>query len=94
MAKLLGVLLVAGALAAVAALVPVGGRTVLDRWDAARTPGEFASRGWAEIAGAAGPHEPSRKAHGKAARKGQPVERVSDADRAALERIVADRAEK
>ncbi|MBI5067018.1 MAG: hypothetical protein HZB56_02180 [Deltaproteobacteria bacterium] len=97
MAKLVGFLLVVGALAGAAALVPVDGRTVLDRWQAARGPGDFVSRSWREIAVATGLQEPPRRpaaqARTPASQKGQkPVEHHTDADRAALDRLVNDRA--
>jgi len=101
MAKLLGLVLVVGALAATAALVPVGGRTILDRWRTSRSPSEFASRTYGEVAVAVGLREPpTRRSSASPARAGNgprrnpPVERHTDADRAALERIVAERAEK
>jgi len=101
MAKLLGLLLIVGALAATVALVPVGGRTVLDRWRTARSPSEFAGRAYGEVAVAVGLRDPPgrRTAAGHARtgngpRRAPPVERHTDADRAALERIVADHAEK
>jgi hypothetical protein len=46
MAKLVGFLLVVGALAGAAVLVPIDGRTVLDRWQSARGPADFANRAW------------------------------------------------
>lgn len=97
MAKLVGFLLILGALAGVVALVPVEGRTVLDRWHAARSPADFASRSWREIAVATGletaPCRSAHQARGQAAAKTRkPVEHHTDADRAALDRLVGERA--
>jgi hypothetical protein len=96
MAKLVGFLLVLGALAGAIALVPIQGRTVLDRWHAARSPSDFASRSWREIALATGLEEPPRRsatqARGPAAKPQKPVEHHTDADRAALDRLVGERA--
>lgn len=97
MAKLVGFLLVLGALAGATALVPIQGRTVLDRWHAARGPADFASRSWQEIAVATGLEAPPRRsapqARGPAAaRPAKPVEHHTDADRAALDRLVGERA--
>ncbi len=90
MAKLLGILLVVGALAGAATLVPIDGRTVLDRWHAARGPGDFAARAWREVAVATGLQEPPRKAqaHAPAGKAQKPVEHHTEADRAALDRLV------
>lgn len=97
MAKLVGLLLFVGALAAAVALVPVGGRTVLERYRASRGPADFASRSWQEVAQATGlsrPRAGKGAAHGQRhpARKAEPAERHTDADRAELERIVEEHA--
>jgi len=98
MAKLVGILLVVSALAGAAALVPIEGRTVLDRWQAARGPADFASGCWREIAVASGLRETPRRPGAQQARApaGQrpqkPVEHHTDADRAALDRLVGERA--
>jgi len=97
MAKLVGFLLVLGALAGAVALVPLQGRTVLDRWHAARDPADFASRSWREIAVATGltsaPRRSAPQARGQAtAKPAKPVEHHTDADRAALDRLVGERA--
>jgi len=96
MLKLVGTLFVAGALAAGAAYVPIGGRTVRDRWHASRDASDFARRSFQEMARAAGLLDPPAKAaQPKAAPPPrQPVERHTDADRAALERVVAERGAK
>jgi len=98
MAKLVGFLLVVGALAGAVALLPVEGRTVLDRWHAARGPSDFAARSWREIAVATGLREAPRHpgaSQGRASaeqRPQKPVEHHTDADRAALDRLVGERA--
>jgi len=98
MAKLVGFLLVVGALAGAATLLPIDGRTVLDRWHAARGPVDFASRSWREVAVASGLQEATRRPGAPQARApaGQPpqkpVEHHTDADRAALDRLVGERA--
>ena len=103
MAKLVGLLLVLGALAATVALVPVGGRTVLDRWRKAPSAAVFATRAWGEVAVASGLADPSARKAGKAgagheraaaSHRAPPVERHTAADREALERIVAEHAQK
>ena len=100
MARLLGALLLLGGLAAAAALVPLRGSTIVDRWNAATSTGDFVRRGWREMAQATGLEEPSRRAPapgaaraaGEAARPARPVERLTAADRAALDRLVTERA--
>lgn len=107
MLKLFLALSLLGALALAAAFVPLGGRTVLDRWNAAPGAGEFFARGFAEAKGALGlggdrqaeKRHPSRapsarppKAHQRRAGAATPTEQHSDEDRAALDRIVAEHA--
>jgi len=98
MAKLVGFLLVVGALAGAATLVPIDGRTVRDRWRASRGPSDFTARCWREIAVATGLQEAPRhpgaqQARAPAGQKPQkPVEHHTDADRAALDRLVGERA--
>jgi hypothetical protein len=48
MLRLLKWLVVLGAAALVVAFVPIGGRTLLTRWHAARGPADFASRSLSE----------------------------------------------
>ena len=89
------------ALAAVVALVPMRGRTVLDRWNASHGTREFLERGYRETKlamgiGAEKPHQ--GRAHSprptksptRPARPPTPTEQHSDQDRAALDRIVAE----
>ncbi|HSB18826.1 MAG TPA: hypothetical protein VLD85_02325 [Anaeromyxobacteraceae bacterium] len=99
MARLVGFLLCAGALAAAVALVPVRGRTVLERWRAARGPADFVSRSWQEAAAAAGlsgpqAGKPPARAARQDGRRAEPTERHTAADRAEIERIVSERAGK
>lgn len=108
MVRLLKWTVVAGALAAVVAFVPLGGRTLLERWRASRGPGDFAARLATEVeregrrllrGRAAGP---TREAQARAAprpptraRPGQaapPAEHHTDADRKAVDAIVAEHA--
>jgi hypothetical protein len=71
-------------------------RTVLERWETAPTAGQFASRSWRELAAATGLASPNRsaapRARSAAGARTAPVERHTDADRAALERVVSERA--
>ena len=102
MVKLALTLCVAVALGAAFALVPLRGRTLLDRWNRASGVGDFLDRGWDEAktaalsAGGAPATHPPRTARppGRPAAAGakKPAERHTDADRAALERILAEHA--
>jgi hypothetical protein len=100
MLKMLFGLLLLGALAFAAATVPLRGRTVLARWNAARTPAEFVQRGWRETKVALGleaEKKPPRQAArpprpARPARPAQPTEGHTDQDRAALDRLLAEHA--
>jgi hypothetical protein len=106
MIRLLKWALALAALAAVAAFVPVGGHTVLARWRAAKTPGAFVHRAWSEVKQAGGKllgsePEPRRAERGQARpavpghaapQSPAPAERHTEADRKALDAIVAERA--
>lgn len=107
MLKLVKWALVLAALAAVVAFVPVGGRTLLARWQAARSPSILVARTWTEIEQAfgklagrtGGTPAPSRAQARAAARppagspsRTPPVERHTDADRSAVDAIVAEHA--
>lgn len=97
MARLVGFLLCAGALAVAVALVPVRGRTVLERYRASRGPADFLTRSWKEAAAAAGlsgpeAGKPAARAGRPPGRRAEPTERHTDADRAEIERIVAEHA--
>jgi len=91
MLRLLFGLVLCAALAAAAAFVPLRGRTVLDRWRAkvalglAPEPPRPAAR-----AKAARPVHPLARA----ARPAPPSEQHTEADRAALERVVAERTQR
>jgi hypothetical protein len=84
----------AAAVWAVWSFVPIGGRSLAERWRAAGGDvSEFVQRGWAEASAAAGSKKPARpqarqKPPPAAAR---PTEGHTDADRRAVERILADR---
>jgi hypothetical protein len=114
MSRLLLALAVAAILALVGAFVPFGGRTLVERWNAAPSASQFADRGWNDLTdrwdrlwGAKPAAKPGAKgnparaaASARPARapatpeKGAPVpvEHHTDADRTALERIVAEHA--
>jgi len=100
MLKLLFGLALLGALAAAVAFVPVHGRTVLERWNAAHGAGDFVDRGVHEAKVALGLEQERAKARPgravkplpRAARPATPTEQHTAADRAALDRIVAEHA--
>lgn len=106
MLRVLFGLVLCAALAAAAAFVPVRGRTVLDRWRAAPDASTFADRSLAEAKVAMGlAPEPPRPAArprppratrpvARAARPAVPTEQHTEADRAALDRVVAERAQR
>jgi hypothetical protein len=96
---ILGLVLGAG-LVATATLVPIRGRTVMDRWHAARSASEFFERGYREVKVAAG-LEPEMAPPGRARAERQkpparstrpavPTEGHTEADRAAIDRIIAE----
>jgi hypothetical protein len=98
----LKLLVAAAALWAIFAFVPFGGRTLADRWKASRSPAEFVERTWAEMKGTPEPppgkarppvRSQARGAQPPAARDRageRPTERHTDADRRAVDRIVAE----
>lgn len=92
MFKLLKLALVVGALVAVWMLVPVGGRTLQARWDAAGGPAAFARGVWGELDRAfASP--PAAKPKGSPAereRATRPTEAHTERDRKAVDQIVAE----
>jgi hypothetical protein len=102
MLKLMLALAVVAALGGAVALAPLRGRTLLDRWKAARSPTEFVERGREELkasfeAEASRPH--AAHAARAAARHAKPPraarhaeERPTEKDRAELDRIVAEHA--
>jgi hypothetical protein len=83
----------AAAVWAVWSFVPVGGHTLADRWRAAGDLSAFLERGWAEATGAgARKTAPKPQARQKPAPAPQrPTEGHTEADRRAVERILADR---
>lgn len=96
--------LVVAAMAAVWAFVPVGDRTLAERWRAAGSAERFAERSWSDLREAfRDEHAPSKqKTAPKAAarpqpqarnpsREARPDEGHTDDDRRALDRILADR---
>jgi len=96
MLKLLKLAVLLGLVAGFLFLLPFGGRTLFDRWQAAAGPADFAARTWAEMQGTPRPAAPPRK--GKAGRPhagaepqpapDQPLESTSEADRKALDRLL------
>jgi hypothetical protein len=82
-----------GALWAVWAFVPLGGRTLDDRWRAAPTARAFAGRGWRELAArfdrSATARPGPRTPPDRGARDPRPTEGHTEADRKAVDRIVS-----
>lgn len=95
----LGLLMLAGIAVAVA-VVPVRGRTVLERWETSKGPSDFMDRSIREARAVLFPAKEKRAHRGAAATKplprnsksAQPTETYSDADRKALDRLVAENA--
>ena len=90
------VLLAAAALAAVWLWVPIAGRTLAARWRAARSPAAFVENALAEVRGhpaggssraRAGARPPARA---PSSARERPVERHTDADRRALDRVLTE----
>jgi hypothetical protein len=113
MSRLLSAVAVAAILLLVAAFVPMGGKTLVERWNGAPSASAFAEKGWNEVVAAwdglwgvkrpaKGPSRVASKGAPGAARPApqppaarpepDPVEHHTDADRKALDRIVADHA--
>lgn len=83
--------LAAAAVAAVWQWVPISGRTLSERWEAAGTLPAFASRGWDELSEARrGDRADAPPARRRQAARERPVERHTEADRKALDRLLAD----
>lgn len=73
--------------------VPIRGRTLAERWTAAPTASAFLERGLAELTGgkaAPRPARPQARAQRRDARE-RPTEGHTEADRRAIDRIVARR---
>ncbi len=80
--------LAAAAVWAVWTFVPVQGRTLGQRWDAAPSARAFVQRGWAEITGG------SVRPQARTARPGgreRPTEGHTDADRREVDRLLSER---
>jgi hypothetical protein len=98
MRTLLKLALAAGVLWAVWSFVPVGGRTLETRWRASPDAGTFAARGWRELRAwlapppAATPDGRRRAGADRPAPAGRrPEEGHTDADRRAVDRLLAER---
>jgi hypothetical protein len=95
---LLKLALAAAAVAAVWAFVPMGGRTMADRWHRAHSPADFVERAWAEVsaeprtpARSPTPARPAPRAQARAAvPTPRPTEGHTESDRQQLDRIVSD----
>jgi hypothetical protein len=82
----------AAAIWAVWSFVPVGDRTLAERWRAAGDLSTFVERGWVEATGGAGrPSRPQARQKPAPAQPQRPTEGHSEADRRAVERILAER---
>lgn len=82
----------AAALWAVFTFVPVHGRTLADRWRAAPDAAAFVDRGFDEVSRAfAGKSAAKPQARQKPSPAQRPSEGVTEADRKAVDRILADR---
>jgi hypothetical protein len=100
MRTMLKLAIAAGALWAVWAFVPIGGRTLDARWRAAPTAQAFAQRSWRELTSrlagrpsGAGAPQARPEAPGpdrRSTRDGRPVESHSQSDRREVDRLVAD----
>jgi hypothetical protein len=82
------VALAAAAVWAVWTFVPLRGRTLAERWDAAGSLPVFADRAWAELAGPRPPAKP--QARQKPSPRERPTEGHTEADRRALDRILSE----
>lgn len=101
MLKLLRLAVLVGFVAGVLFLLPIGDRTLFERWRAARGPSDFAARTWAELRGSEPPASPGPLAaprKGKAGKPGgapaaqpapdQPLETTTDTERKALDKLL------
>ena len=78
--------LAAAAVWAVWTFVPIHGRTLAQRWQAAPSAQAFVQRGWTELTGA--PARPQARASRPA---GRPTEGHTDADRREVDRLLSER---
>jgi hypothetical protein len=93
MRTLLKIAVAAGALWAVYAFVPVGGRTLQARWRAAPPARVLAERAWRDLTArldAAGAPAVTPRPDTRPSRGGRPAESHTEADRRELDRLVAD----
>jgi hypothetical protein len=101
MLKLLKLAVLLGLVAALVLVLPFGGRTLFDRWRAAGSARDFASRTWAEMRGVEPPARPAAPASPRKGKPGrppaaaeprpapdQPVETTTEADRKALDKLL------
>jgi hypothetical protein len=100
MLKLLKLAVLLGLVAGLVFLLPLGGRTLFDRWRSAPGPGDFAARSWAELRGLASPPSPVAPAAPKKVKPGkppgaaeppgpdQPLESTTDAERKSLDKLL------
>jgi hypothetical protein len=101
MMRLVKLAVLLGLVAALLFLLPLGGRTLFDRWRAARGPGDFAARTWDEMRGATPPRPPVAPAPPRKARPGkspadveptpapdQPLESTTEEERKSLDKLL------
>lgn len=81
----------AAALWAVWSFVPVGGRTLADRWRAAGNVSAFVERAFAEVTGEGARPKARPQARQNPAPAPRPTEGHTESDRRAVERLLADR---
>ncbi len=101
MLKLLRLAVLLGFVAGVLFLLPIGDRTLFERWRAARSPSDFVARSWAELRGSEPPASPGPLAaprKGKAVKPAgppgarpapdRPLDTTTDADRKSLDQLL------
>jgi hypothetical protein len=100
MLRLLALAILLGGVAVVALLVPIRGRTVADRWQAAPDASAFLSSAWSELRGEeprrrsadrerAAPRPPRAEPRKRAPEPARPSEQHSEADRRELDRLLS-----
>lgn len=109
MSRLLLAAAIAAILLLVGAFVPVNGKTLVERWNATPSAGQFAEKGWNEVVSTwdslwgtkpasrpgsrpAPARAPARTAKAPEKAAPAPVEHHTDADRTAIDRLVAEHA--
>jgi hypothetical protein len=80
--------LAAAAVWAVWTFVPLKGRTLAQRWEAAPSPQAFVERGWAEVTG--GPARPQAR-NARPGGRERPTEGHTEADRREVDRLLSER---